>query len=110
MPVGRTGLHERDVEGELAGAEEVLNFAQENGRVIGAALLNGLANIPAQEQAVVAEMAFELRASVGGVAEREHVDQFDVVEFAGTTHESVDERLGSPAAFSEPDAISGGDH
>jgi len=109
MFIRRAGLHEGGVERQLAGAEEVLNFAQEDGRVIGAAFLNGLADVAAEEQAVVAEMAFVFRASVGGVAECQHVDELDVVELVGAEHESVDQRLGRAAAFPEPDAVAGGD-
>src|SRR5579864_3879229 len=101
--VGRAGLNECDIERQLAGAEEVLNFAQEDGGVVGAAFLNRLPDIRAEEHAVVTKMALVLRMRVPGLAERQHVKEFDVAELATACHQRIDQRRRSPTAFREPD-------
>ena len=65
--VGRRGLDEGHVDRHLARGEQPFDFAEEDRRVVGAALLDGLAHVGAEEQSVVAEMAFVLGPDIGRV-------------------------------------------
>ena len=76
--VGRGHLQQDDVERHFSRQKEAFDFAEENGRVVGASFPHGLADVAAEEQAAVAESACELRERVGGVAERQHRYHFDV--------------------------------
>jgi hypothetical protein len=58
--VGRGHLHQHDVERHFARQKEAFDFAEENGRVVGAPFPHGLADVAAEEQAAVAESAGEL--------------------------------------------------
>lgn len=105
--VGRTGLEEGDVDGELAGAEQVLDFAEEDGGVVGASGGHGGADVAAQEHAVVSENALVFGPGVGGVAERQHVQELDFAEFGGAEDQRVEERLGRAAALVDIDPVTG---
>ena len=56
--VGRRSLDEGDVEGHFAGPEELLDFTEEDGGVVGASGGYCAAHVVAEEQAAVAEVAF----------------------------------------------------
>ena len=107
--VGRRDLDQGYVDRHLAGVNRLFDFAEEDRGVVGAALLDGFAHVAAEEQSVVAEVAFVLGAHIGRSPEREHVHDFNVVQFWGPFQEGVDQRLRGGAAFVNPDAVAGAD-
>ena len=96
--VGRRHLQERDIERHLAGREQVLDFAEEDGSVVGSSGRHRLAHIGPQEQSVVPEMSLVLRQSVVGPAEAEHVDNFDVAQTGGPGEQRIGQGCGGGAS------------
>ena len=108
--VRRAGLQERYVDRNLAAGEQLFDLAEENRRVVGASGLHCLADVPAEEQAVVAEDALILGPGVGRLSERQHVADFNVAEGGSTLDERIHERFGGAAAFVDIDAIARADY
>jgi hypothetical protein len=73
-------LDDGTIQRHLAGREQTLYLAEKYGSVIGASVIYGGPGIPAQKESIVAEHAFKFGARVTRITEREHVNEFDVVE------------------------------
>ncbi len=77
--VGRRDLHERDIERHGAADEQFFDLAEIDGRVVGAAIVDGVAHIAADEHCIVAEMSRHLGSDVGRRSHGHHVDDFHVL-------------------------------
>jgi hypothetical protein len=64
MRIGRRYLDEGDINRHVAAFEKGFHLAQKDGRVIGAAIIDRLADIASHEQCVVAEMRRHFRRAV----------------------------------------------
>ena len=105
--IGRRHLHQDHIERHGAAGEQIFDFAEEDRSVVGAALLHGFAHVASQEQAVVAEMPCEFGTRVGSVAERHHVNHFDVAQVRASFDQRLHEWRGSGTARFDPDAVAG---
>ena len=108
--VGRRALEQGHIDGHGAGPEQAFDLAQENGRVIGAALLHGLAHVGGDEQGVGAEVAFVLGQAVIGDPHGGHVDHLDVAQLGAAAGERTHQFHGFGAAVVDVDALPGPDH
>ena len=109
VSVGRRDLDERHVNGHGAALEKIFDLAEVDGGVVGAAVVDGVAHVAADEHGVVAEMAGHLGRNVGGGAHGQHVDDFDVFDVGPALHQRLDQRLRLGAAGLNVDAHTGGD-
>ena len=107
--VGWRALQQADIDGQGAGAKQFLDFAEEDGGVIGAALLYGLAHVAADEEGVVAEVAFVLGQNVVGDPHGCHVQDLDVFQFGPAAGERLHEFHGFGAAVVNVDALAAAD-
>ena len=103
--VGRGALQQAHIHGQGAGAEQLLDLAQENGRVVSPALLHGAPHVGAQEQAVVAEMAFIFGQGVIGDAHGGQVHDFDVAQPGAAAGERMHQFHRLRAAVMNVDAL-----
>src|ERR1700690_4241835 len=103
--VGRGALDQRDVDGDDAGLEQALDFVEEDGDVIGAALLDGAAEVGADEHGAGTENALILREGIVGRAHGRHMEDFDVTELGRAAQQSGDQRLRFGAALVNQDAV-----
>jgi len=91
--VGGRYLDERDVERHRPAFKQTFNLAEINRGVIGAAAVDGFANIGPDEHGVVAEMARHLRRHVGGAAHGHHVNDFYIEKIGRPPHQRLNQRL-----------------
>src|ERR1035437_307263 len=108
--IGRRALQQGHIDGQGAGPEQVFDLSQENGGVIGAALLNGLAYVGGNEQDVGAEVTFVLGQSVIGDPHGGHGDHLHVAQLRAAAGERIDQFHGFGAAIVYVDALPGFDH
>ena len=99
MRVGRRNLDQRNVQRHGAALKQLLHFAQVYRRVIGAAIVDRFANISADENGVVPEMAFHFRLDVIRVAERKQVNHFHVPDKRGALQERFHQGFGLGTAW-----------
>src|SRR6185436_17508670 len=86
-------VDERDVEMDPLLSEQSGNFAQKDGRVIGNALVDSLANVRPDEKGVVTKMVEQLFRGVGRFSESEDVNDFDIKKVRAFFAECLDEKL-----------------
>ena len=80
MRVGRRDFDERNIDRHRSAFEKFFDFAQINGRVIGAPVIDGIAHIAADEHRIVAKVPSHFRRNVGRAAHGHHVDDFYVFD------------------------------
>ncbi len=102
--VRRAHLHERDVNRQLA-LEKPFNLAQTDRRVIATALRHRFANVAAQKQAVVPEVAGVFRPQVGQRAQCQHLAHFDVPQLGCASHQRFQQHDRDAAPLLHPDPI-----
>ena len=78
--VGRRHLDEGDVNGHLAALEQRLDLTQEDRGIVGAAVVDGFADVAADEQGVVTEVAGHLGRAIRRRSQSQQVHDFDVVQ------------------------------
>src|ERR1039458_3901647 len=101
---GRAHLRERDVNRQLA-LEKPFNLAQADRRVIATALRHRFANVAAQKQAVVPEVAGVFRPQVGQRAQCQHLAHFDVPQLGCASHQRFQQHDRDAAPLLHPDPI-----
>src|ERR1700746_428806 len=79
MRIRRRDLDQGDSNRHLASLKQLLNFAQINGRVVGTALVNGLAHVGTNENCIMAKMACHLWRNIRRRPHRHHVDDLYIV-------------------------------
>src|ERR1035441_8769352 len=87
--VGRSALQQAHVDLDGPRGKQLLDFAQEDRRVIGAPLLHRLAHVAADEQRVVPEVAFVLRKTVVGHPRSLHVDHLHILQFGAAPRQRL---------------------
>ena len=105
--VGRRDLDERDVERHGAAYEELFDFAEVDRGVVGAAIVDGIAHVAADENGVVAEMSGHFGSDVRRRPHGHHVDDFDVFDVRAALHERFDQSLRFGTTGLDVDAHSG---
>ena len=100
-------MDQRHVDREDAPVEEAGDLAQEDGGEVRPSLVDGLADVRADEHGVVPEVALHLGDGVGGLADGEEVDDLHVLEFEVPLAHRVDEHLGDGASRVHVDALPG---
>ena len=105
--IRRRDFDQRDIDRHLAAFEQPFDFAEIDGRVIGAAVVDGLAHVAADEHRVVAEVARHLRRHVGRAAHGHHVDDFYIENIGRAPDQRFDQRFRLGAARLNVDAHSG---
>ena len=80
---------------------------QINWCVIGAPVVDGIANISADEDSIVAKVSSHFRRNVRGTAHGHHVDNFHIFDVRTALHQSFDQRFRFRAARLNVDAHSG---
>jgi len=107
--VGRGGLDQGHVHPFEAPAEKGRKLGQEDGRVVGYPLVDGLARAVADEKGVVSKVLFELLRGVGGNAEGPDAEYLGVEKSFGMgldeTDKALDEVLGFGARGSDEDRV-----
>src|SRR5579864_7058124 len=76
--VGRRHFDQGYIDRHDTALKESLNFAEVDGRVVGAAVINGIAHIAPDEHGVVPEVAHHLWSHIGRAAHGHHVHDFYV--------------------------------
>src|SRR6266536_926098 len=104
--VGRRDLDQCDVEWHGAADEEFFNFAQVDRRVVGTAVVDGVAHVGADEDGVVAEMSSHFGGNVRRRPHGHHVDDLDILDVRTALHERFDQslRFGAPGLDVNPHA------
>ena len=107
--IGRRNLDQGDIEGHGSAFEQVFNLAEIDGRVIGAAIVDGVANIAADKDRVMAEVPGHLGSDVGRGAHASSCGRFPRPRQRERAHEGFDQRLGLGASGLDVDAHAGWD-
>src|SRR5579871_3808225 len=102
-------MNKGHIERQCSRREQGLDLTQEYRCVVGPSFHHGAADVFAEEQPIVAEMSFVLGAGVIGIAERQHVGDFDIPQFPISFQQCLDEDLRSGTALVNPNAIAGAD-
>src|SRR6266851_1443874 len=105
--VGRRHLDQGNVNRHFTTLEQFLDFAQIDGRVVGAAIIDGIPNVGANEHGVMPEVPSHLRRDIGGCPHGHHVDDFHIVHFGSATDQGFDQSLWLCAAWLNVDTHSG---
>ena len=108
--VGGAEHHEHHVQRQLVREEEPGDLAQEDGCVVGPAVLDGLPHVGADEERVVTEGALVDRVHVGGNPEGEQMDELHVRHHAGALDQRPEQLLRRGAAGAYQDALARADH
>ncbi|HEY2469414.1 MAG TPA: hypothetical protein VGI45_16455 [Terracidiphilus sp.] len=90
VSIRRRYLHQHNVKRQSAGLEEAFNFAEKDGSVVGASLSDSFANVIAEKESAMTEVALVFGTRVGRLAQSLHVDEFDVDQFGRAGHQGVD--------------------
>jgi hypothetical protein len=87
--VRRRALQQAQVDPDRLGSKQLLDFAEEDRRIIGAPLLHRLAHIAADEQGVVPEVAFVFRKTVVGDPHGRHVQHLHILQFGAAARQRL---------------------
>src|SRR5581483_11682227 len=96
--VGRRNLDERYIYRHLARLEQALDFAEEDGGVVSAAIIHGFADVATDKDRVVAKVPSHFRLDVAGVVQRHHVHDFYVMHFGAALDQRIHQDLWGRAA------------
>ena len=88
--IGRGDLNQRNIERHGVRNEQLLDLAQVDWGVIGAAVVNGFADIGADKDRVMAKVSRHLRGDVRSRAHGEHVDDLDAFHIRTALHQRFD--------------------
>ncbi len=104
MLVGRRDLDQGDIDRKALG-EEPRDLGEKDGRVIGPALVHGLAQVRAHEERVRPEGLTVLRPIEGSVAERQELEDLHIAELLAPGAEGQEERPRNARVRRDRDAV-----
>src|ERR1019366_7093618 len=87
--VRRRALQQAQVDPDRLGSKQLLDFAEEDRRIIGAPLLHRLAHVAADEQGIVPEVAFVFRKTVVGDPHGRHVQHLHILQFGAAARQHL---------------------
>ena len=90
--VGQRGLDQGHVDGHQLFLEQAGHLGEEDGRVIGQALVHRLAGVVADKKGIVPEVVLELCVRVGRHAQGPDLEQFGIEKGLGVGLHIIDER------------------
>jgi hypothetical protein len=102
--VRRRALQQAHVDLDRLGSKQLLDFAEEDRRIIRAPLLHRLAHIAADEQRVVPEVAFVFRKNVVGDPHGRHVEHLHILQFGAAARQRLHQfhRLRAAGVYVNP--------
>src|SRR5438270_9512708 len=87
--IRRRNFYQSNINLHRARFEELFDFTEVNGSVVGATIVYGLANIGADKDRIMAEVASHIWGNIGRRAHGHHVHDFDVANFGAAAHQRL---------------------
>src|SRR5262249_47188206 len=92
-------FNQSDINRHGTAFEELFDFAEVDGHVVRAAIVNSLPHIQTDEHSIVPEASRHLRSNIRSATHSHHVHDFDVADMRAASHQSLDQRFRFRAAW-----------